>query len=114
MLKPARVVQIEETIARAAGVTIAQLNSRNREQDVADARAAVWYILRDHLSYTFSHIGRMYGNRDHTTIISGVRRIRNMKTSEEIVEGVRKVCPEALQGAPTESRSMKKWNFTKE
>lgn len=114
MQKPARLARVEEAIARAAGVTVERLNGQTRDRTSADARAAVWWIAYDHMHYTFPMIGKLYG-RDHTTVMSAVKRMRSKKASEKILEGVKKVCPEVLEGlpGPDEPRSVENWQFEK-
>lgn len=112
MQKPSRLTLIEEAIAKAAGITVERLNSKIRERNAADARAAVWFVARDHLNYSFPFLAKLY-ERDHTTIMSGVKRMRKLKASEKILAGIKKVCPEALQGlpGPDEPRHVDDWKF---
>lgn len=114
MQKPARLIKIEETIAKAAGITVEQLNSTCRERTMADARAAVWYIAKDFLRYTYTHLGDLYG-RDHSTIMSGVNRIRKLKSAERIIKGIRSVCPEVFDGLSEAGtpRKIEDWSYKK-
>lgn len=102
---------VEEAIASAAKVTVEDMRSHNRTEAYAQARMAVWFIAKDHLGYSYSKIGRVY-NRDHTTIISGVRKMRNSEESKRVLEGVRKVCPDVFrQTRPGEPRTVESWRF---
>lgn len=114
MKKPERLVRVEEAIARASGVSVQRLNSQLRERSTVDARSAVWWIAYDHLHYTFPMIAKFYG-RDHTTVISAVKRMRKLKASVKILEGIRQICPEVFEGlpGPGESRSVEDWSFKK-
>lgn len=59
--------------AAAYGVTVELLMSRNREPMVVRARQeAYWHLRQRELSYPA--IGRIF-DRDHSTIMAGVRRV---------------------------------------
>ena len=109
--KPERIQRIENAIAEAANITVEDLYSRDRSRGVADARHAVWYIAHKHMHYSSPFIGKLYG-RDHTTILNGVNRMMKCKASQAILEGIRKVCPDALEiPDPKEPRSVENWKF---
>jgi chromosomal replication initiator protein len=107
---PVRLLTIEEAISRASGVSIEDIRRHNRDPRYAEARMVVWYIAFECLKYSYSYIARMY-NRDHTTIIHGVDKMRKSKDIEEVVERVRKACPDAFASKVVGSKSMDQWNF---
>jgi chromosomal replication initiator protein len=43
---------------------------------VTDARQVAMYLARELTAHSFSEIGRGIGNRDHTTAINAVKRIK--------------------------------------
>lgn len=51
--------------------------AKTREWRIVYARHMVWYILREHYNLSYPYIGELTGGRDHTSIIHGVRRIKN-------------------------------------
>jgi chromosomal replication initiator protein len=38
-------------------------------------RQCAFYLARYHTSFSFPQIGRRFGDRDHTTVLHGVRQI---------------------------------------
>lgn len=66
-----RIADIAELAARISGVSRAQLFSRSRKQSVVVVRNAVCMLARD-AGHSFLVISRAF-NRDHTTVIHGVR-----------------------------------------
>lgn len=59
-------------VAREYGVTADDIRGRCRSKSIAEARGTAAALLRDLAHMSFPEIGRAL-NRDHTTIISGVR-----------------------------------------
>lgn len=71
---------IADVVAGAAkiwNVTERQIISPRRTADFIEPRKAVYYVAND-LGHPKSKIGLYIGDRDHTTIISGIRSIRNL------------------------------------
>ena len=66
-----------EMIAREHGVTMAELMGVSRRQKYCIARREIWRVLRDQ-GISLPRIGRMF-NRDHTTILHGLRRIETTR-----------------------------------
>lgn len=72
---------------------------------------AVWYIAKDHMGFSYPRIAKIY-TRDHTTIMSGVRKMRSQKVSKKILDGIKKICPEVLEKqAPGEAKIAENWKF---
>lgn len=114
MRTPPRLARLEELIARAANVSIDLIRSRTRDRAIVDARQAIWYVAHEHMGYTYPLLARVY-ERDHTTIISGVSRLKGSKAAQTVLEGVRQVDPELLEQAvdPGQARTLESWRFEK-
>jgi hypothetical protein len=108
---PERLVAVEQAIAIAANVSVEQIRGERRDRAIVDARHAVWFVAREVMGYSYPRIGDFY-DRDHTTIMNGVARIRQSKVSDKIINGLRKVCPEAMTKiSPEEGKSFDDWDF---
>lgn len=68
--------EIVDAAAQEFGVERGSLLSRNRRREVTDARQVAMYLARELTAHSFSEIGRGIGNRDHTTAINAVKRIK--------------------------------------
>lgn len=79
---------ITAQVAGRAGLSIKALRSPRRTREIAHARQRAYLILHD-AGYSFPQIGR-YFNRDHTTVMFGVKRERERRRAEEAarVEGM--------------------------
>lgn len=71
---PIDVAAILERVAERFDVTVDDLKGRDRHKQVTAARhVAMWAVRQRKLS--FPEIGRLFGNRDHTTVMNAVRKI---------------------------------------
>jgi chromosomal replication initiator protein len=58
------------------------LTSKDRHKSVAFARHVAMYLCKQRLKVSFPEIGRAFGNRDHTTVMSAVRKIETQRDSD--------------------------------
>lgn len=79
-----RVTMLEKAIADASGISMASIRSTDRSRPCTNARHAVWYIARVYFKYTLPRIATLY-DRDHTTVMSGIRKMKKNKSGETIV-----------------------------
>ena len=56
------------------------LLSKDRHKSVAFARHVAMYLCKQRLKCSFPELGRAFGNRDHTTVMSAVRKIESLRT----------------------------------
>jgi chromosomal replication initiator protein len=68
--------EIVDAAAQEFGVERALLLSSDRRRSVTDARQVAMYLARELTAHSFTEIGRGIGNRDHTTAINAVKRIK--------------------------------------
>lgn len=85
---------IETIIAKVAlksGVTIHDIKSARRNKETVIARQEAIYLVRQNTSKSMPEIGRIFGGRDHTTVLSSIRRHEQRiakKSAERASEGV--------------------------
>ncbi len=63
-------------------VSPAALGGPSRERTTVHARHVAMYLLRAHTALSLQQIGRLLGNRDHTTVHHGVSKIHRLSTSD--------------------------------
>jgi chromosomal replication initiator protein len=68
--------EIVDAAAQEFGVERGSLLSSDRRRPVTDARQVAMYLARELTAHSFSEIGRGIGNRDHTTAINAVKRVK--------------------------------------
>lgn len=66
--------EILDIILNNFDLTMEMVSSKIRTRKYVDARVVITYILRKKLGYTYTHIGKVIGNRDHTTVIHNERK----------------------------------------
>lgn len=59
-----------------------RLDSNRRTMHIVELRFIFFHIARS-LKYTLKEIGRHLGNRDHTTIIHGLKTFKNLYQTDE-------------------------------
>jgi chromosomal replication initiator protein len=67
--------RIEATVARALGVTPAELRSKARQRRLATPRQLAMYLERRLLDLAYTEIGARFGGRDHSTVIHSIQRV---------------------------------------
>lgn len=73
------VADIQRAVCNHFRVTSADLLSKDRHKSVAFARQVAMYLCRQRLKSSFPELGRAFGNRDHTTVMSAVRRVESLR-----------------------------------
>ena len=58
------------------------LLSKDRHKSIAFARHVAMYLCKQRLKCSFPELGRAFGNRDHTTVMSAVRKVEGLRTSD--------------------------------
>ncbi|MGH7505105.1 MAG: chromosomal replication initiator protein DnaA, partial [Longimicrobiales bacterium] len=74
---------IRETVAQNWGVTVEGLISKKRTKDLTVPRQVAMYLIRELLELQLVEIGRLFGGRDHSTVIHAVNKIEeDMRTDD--------------------------------
>ena len=76
-----------EDIQRVAcgyfGIRLADLKSHRRHRAVSFPRMIAMYICRQRLGTSYPELGERFGGKDHTTVISAVRKIGGLVESQD-------------------------------
>ena len=67
------------------GFTTADLIGPSRKQPLARARQVAMYLCRELTDLSLPRIGREFGNRDHTTVLHGLDRVKRLMQSDQLV-----------------------------
>jgi chromosomal replication initiator protein len=70
--------RIQEAVSERFGVTLEELVSPRRSQQVAYPRQVAMYLSRELTDSSLPKIGREFGGRDHTTVIHATTKITRM------------------------------------
>ena len=59
-------------------ISIEQLESKSRIKDISMARQICMYLCREVTNISLLKIGENFGNRDHTTVIHAIDKIKQL------------------------------------
>lgn len=80
---PPTLSDVLEACAKTFGVKADDIRSGKRDASVAHARHIGMYVSRHVTPHTVAEIGRFYGNRDHSTVLHGIRKVTGMAKRDE-------------------------------
>jgi chromosomal replication initiator protein len=61
---------------------MAEVKGKSRQQTTVEARSLAMYLSRELTDLTLAEIGRLFGNRDHTTVLHACRKVAALAGSE--------------------------------
>ena len=80
---------IQKMTADHFKVRVVDLKSKNRSKPLVTARQSAMYLIKKHLEKSLVDIGRYFGNRDHTTVLSAIRRIeKQLQENSDLVKDI--------------------------
>lgn len=90
--------QVLSTICSFFNITLKDLTGPKRYKELVLPRHITMYLLSEELNLTVERIGEVLGGRDHTTVMHGRNRIRNLVVSDS---GVQRMLIEVKQKMTT-------------
>jgi chromosomal replication initiator protein len=78
----AGVDDIQRVVCHHFKLRTSDLVSKDRHKSIAFARHVAMYLCKQRLKCSFPELGRAFGNRDHTTVMSAVRKVEALRTSD--------------------------------
>lgn len=75
---------IMELIAKDKSVSMIDLVSSKRKGEMVIVRQMSCYFIKKHCKLTFARIGKLLGNRDHSTIIHSIDRINDLLDVDKV------------------------------
>lgn len=84
MNKPKITIEyIQEIVAAHYDITTDDLKSKVKTKKLATARQAAMYLCRKMLDINYKEIGKKFGNKDHSTVISAYNKIERLLDEDE-------------------------------
>ena len=81
---PPTVEQIQDVVCSHFHISSADLLGKARHRSISQARHIAMFLCRQRLKCSFPEIGRAFANRDHTTVMSAVKKVQNKQHDPEI------------------------------
>jgi|SRR3990167_1131200 len=76
------VVQIKRRVCAAYSITLLEMDGSCRHLKLTRPRQIAAYLARDLTAKTMAEIGRLMGNRDHTTIVHAYKKISALRAAD--------------------------------
>ncbi len=74
---------IIDTVCEQYGTRKEDIASKKRNAEIVLPRQVIMYLCREHTDASLEEIGRILGKKDHTTVMSGINKIKNMISYDE-------------------------------
>jgi len=81
--------QLLTEICDYLGVTVEAIRGRSRQRPIVTARQTAMYVVRELTDLSYPAIARLFGGRDHTTVIHAVEKTQHvMKDRQQVFDQV--------------------------
>ncbi|GDX34056.1 hypothetical protein LBMAG16_08870 [Actinomycetes bacterium] len=88
-VKPRTDEQLLKEIADFVGFSVDEIKGKSRQRPLVTARQTAMYVVRELTELSYPAIARLFGGRDHTTVIHAVEKTqRVIKERKEVYEQV--------------------------
>lgn len=78
-----QIKEIVKEVSELTGVSVDEIKSNRRSKHIVRARFLIWWRARHETFYSLPEIGRRTGGKDHTTVLSGIRKFESALRSRE-------------------------------
>jgi chromosomal replication initiator protein len=86
------VEEIQQRVAQRFGISRAELVGSSRAATPLRARQVAIFLTRELTDLSLPQIGRLYGGRDHTTVLNSLRRVEaSLGEDDELSQRVREL-----------------------
>jgi chromosomal replication initiator protein len=90
--RPTSVEEIQQRVAERFGISRAELVGSSRAATPLRARQVAIFLTRDLTDLSLPQIGRLYGGRDHTTVLNSLRRVEaSLDEDADLAEKIREL-----------------------
>jgi chromosomal replication initiator protein len=90
--QPTSVEEIQQRVAEGFGISRAELVGSSRAATPLRARQVAIFLTRDLTDLSLPQIGRLYGGRDHSTVLNSLRRVEaSLDEDTDLAEKVREL-----------------------
>lgn len=76
------VARIQRIVAGRFDIPLIEMTSHRRAREVVRPRQIAMYLAKQTTEKSLPKIGRLFGNRDHTTVIHAVRKVEQLSRDD--------------------------------
>ena len=77
---PLTVLEIQKKVAKKLHVSLEDMMSPSRKKNIVLARQTAMYFIKASLRKSLSDIGRIFGGKDHSTVVNSLKKVERLKT----------------------------------
>jgi chromosomal replication initiator protein len=81
--KPLKIISL---VCAKMNVTVDELKSKSRLRRIVYPKQVIMYLLRKKCMMTYMEIGRLMGNRDHTTVIHSIQNVKDLMSVDSLIK----------------------------
>ena len=101
--------RIQEVVAGYYAIPVEEMTSQRRARTITGPRQVAMYLTRELTPKSLPDIGRLFGGRDHTTVLHAIRSISGrMERDHEFAESVETI-RHRITMTVTEFRPRSEW-----
>jgi chromosomal replication initiator protein len=78
---------IIENVATTFNLRASDLKGKSRKKTITNPRHIAIYLIRKHTELSFSEIGKLFGGRDHSTVVASCKKIETAFSSNPNLSG---------------------------
>ena len=83
---------VSQAISRYYSVSVNDMTGDSRVREVLIPRQIAMYLAKNYLRISHQNIGKLFGNRDHTTVMNAVKKItKALKNDAQLLREVRAI-----------------------
>lgn len=82
----AKILEVMAVVCAGEKITLAEMKSKSRKREFAYPRQLAMYLCRQLTGRSYPAIGQHMGDRDHTTVLHGYRKVRTLVQCNPVLE----------------------------
>jgi len=94
-----KIANIQHVVAKYYGVSVHEILSARRTANIVRPRQVGYYLAKMLTGKSLPEIGRRFGGRDHTSALSGIRKIERLRKTDAVLEADLQHLANALGGS---------------
>ena len=73
---------IQKQVAKTFHINIEDLKGKDRSKNIVTARQTAMFLTKTILRKSLNDVGRLFGGRDHTTVINSLKKVEKMRAQD--------------------------------
>jgi len=90
------VEEIQKKTAKAFQLSIEDLLSPSRKKHIVQGRQVAMFLIRNYLKKSLSDIGLIFNKKDHTTVLSSIKKVERLKVEDPVFKGLLEALQEEI------------------